>query len=294
MAPGPSTARRQWRLIELVEWGERYFSSKGFENPRRNIEWLLTDLLSVSRLELYLEFDSTVDPDQLTILRRWVKRRLKGEPLPYITGKTEFYGLPLFVNPQVLIPRPETERLVETAVELATKIDATNIVDVGTGSGCIAVALASQLENSRVLAIDVSGAALELASKNAKLNGVEKRVEFLKKDIRSESIPGTFDILASNPPYIRKNEMGKLMKEVREFEPINALTDGSDGLEFYRCFAASGGQYVRPGGFLVMEVGLGRHPFEVEKLFEKRGFDNVQLHQDYNGDNRVITVEVSP
>lgn len=282
-----------WRVIELIKWGEQYFSSKGFDGPRREIEWLLSDLLSLSRVDLYLNFEKTVDPDQLKILKSWIKRRISGEPSPYITGKTEFFGLPLLVDRDVLIPRPETERLVEVALNIAKRIEPIDIIDVGTGSGCISVALAANLKESHILAVDNNDTTLQIAKKNAKLNRVERQISFHKIDILSSDISETFDLLVSNPPYVPKDEIGTLMPEVREFEPMNALTDGEDGLQFYRRFATLGRNWLKTGGFMVLEVGLGSHPEQVKALFKDAGFQSIVLYQDYNGDDRVATIEVN-
>lgn len=285
--------QRRWRVIELLKWGEGYFSSHGFDSPRREIEWLLTCLLSSSRLQLYLDFERIVHAQELETLRSWVKRRISGEPLQYITGKTEFFGLPIRVNRHVLIPRPETERLVEVAVDLARKIRAERIVDMGTGSGCISIALATRLNRAEIVAVDKDETTLEIARSNARLNGVETRVSFQKADILSDTVEGRWDMLVSNPPYVPKNEFDKLMPEVRDFEPTRALTDGGDGLVFYRQFAAKGRDWVRNGGYLIVEVGLGSHPQRVKSLFQDARFETVTLYQDYNGDDRVAAIEVT-
>lgn len=254
---------------------------------------MLTDLLSLSRVDLYLKFDHPVERDRLRTLRTWIKRRLGGEPLAYITGTTEFFGLPFRVNPGVLIPRPETERLVEIALEKARATQARDIVDIGTGSGCVAVTLARHVKDARIVAIDRDPSALKLARENAQLNGVESRITFQQVDVQTDDIHTTFDLLVSNPPYIPENEMDRLMDEVKRFEPVQALTDGGNGLDFYRRFALQGRKWIRAGGFAVVEVGLGSHPARVKEVFGKQGFENVQVYQDYNGDDRVVVVEVS-
>ncbi|MFQ6675132.1 MAG: peptide chain release factor N(5)-glutamine methyltransferase [Fidelibacterota bacterium] len=293
MVPGPTHSKHRWRIIELIRWGEDYLLSRGLDHPRREIEWMLTDLLSLPKMELYLRFDQPVEGEHLKTLRSWIKRRVAGEPLAYITGNVEFFGLTFHVNPAVLIPRPETERLVEIALDMARKGEVRDIVDIGTGSGCIAVALGRHTEDTRIVAIDRNPSALDVARENARLNGVASRITFRKADVRTEDIPGPFDLLASNPPYIPVNEMEWLMDEVKRFEPRDALTDGSNGLEFYRRFAQKGRQWIRPGGFAVMEVGLGSHPSRVKEVFEKAGFEKIRIFPDYNGDDRVMVVEVN-
>lgn len=285
-------SKRYWRVIELIKWGEHFFDTKGFDSPRREIEWLLTGVLSVSRVEIYLNFDKTVTKDQLTTLRSWVKRRISREPLQYITGKTEFFGLPFHVNPNALIPRPETERVVEVALEILEKIDAKRIVDVGTGCGSIAIAIATKIKAARIEAMDNDPLAIELAKANAKMNGVQANLEFQTADILKTDLEGPYDLLVSNPPYVARNELDTLMPEVRDYEPINALTDGRDGLQFYRRFAESARRWITSGGYMVLEVGLGSHPKKVMSLFRDAGYSTVESYQDYNGNERVVTVEV--
>jgi len=285
--------KRHWRIIELIKWGEQYLSSKGLKNPRREIEWLLSDLLSLSRIDLYLNFEKTVNPDQLRKLRSWIKRRVAGEPTQYITGRTEFFGLPILVNPHVLIPRPETERLVEISLDIAKRINAKKIIDIGTGSGCIAIAMAKNLKKSLLYAFDKNDSALKIAKQNAKLNQVEKQILFSNLDILSDDITNSYDLLISNPPYVAKEKMETVMSVVREYEPINALTNGKDGLQFYRKFVVSGRTWIRQGGFLVLEIGLESHPERVKALFKDAGFQNINFYQDYNGDDRVVTIEVN-
>ncbi len=251
-------------------------------------------LLSVSRLDLYLNFEKVVHAHQLETLRSWVKRRISREPPQYITGKTEFFGLPISVDPHVLIPRPETERLIEVTLNMATKTGAKRIVDVGTGSGCIAIALAANLESVGIVAIDNDETVLEVGKKNAELNDVEERISFQKRDVFSDHLTETYDLLVSNPPYISESELDTVMPEVRDFEPLSALTDGEDGLKFYRLFAKKGRTWVKKGGYLLLEVGLGSHPRRVKALFQDAGFENVTVFQDYNGDDRVAAIEVAP
>lgn len=290
--PSIKQKKQHWRIIEILKWGEEYFASKGFESPKREIEWLLVDLLSLPRIDLYLQFDKLINSTDLSRLKSWIKRRLNHEPLQYITGKTEFYGLPIEVNSHVLIPRPETERLVEIALKLAENIDAKEIVDIGTGSGCIAIALAANLKHVKILATDNSEQALQVAQRNAQQNDEAKNIHFAKLDILTEDLEGPFDILVSNPPYVRKDEISTLMPEIRDYEPIGALTDNADGLDFYRRFAAIARKCVREGGFLVLEVGLNPHPQQVREIFEETGFEAIEFFKDYNGDNRIITIKI--
>ena len=283
----PST----WRVIDLIHWAETYLKEKEFDNPRAEIEWLLCALLDCNRLNVYLRFEEPLSQSQLSILRSWVKRRLKNEPLQYITGSCDFYGRQFLINSQVLIPRPETERLIDIAIEKMKGIDSPTILDVGTGSGCIATTLGLEIPASKVLGLDVSLDALEVANENkAKL--CSENVLFIEMDILNTFPEKLFDLLVSNPPYIPKNEMENLMKDVKDFEPVIALEDENNGFTFYKRFAEIGRTLVKPGAWFVLEVGMGDHPSMVQSIFSNSGYLNVELIKDYNGDNRVLVVQV--
>jgi release factor glutamine methyltransferase len=283
----PST----WRVIDLIHWAESYLKEKEFDNPRAEIEWLLCALLDCNRLNVYLRFEEPLSQSQLSILRSWVKRRLKNEPLQYITGSCDFYGRQFLINSQVLIPRPETERLIDIAIEKMKGIDSPTILDVGTGSGCIATTLGLEIPASKVLGVDISLDALEVANKNqAKL--CSENVLFIEMDILNTFPEKLFDLLVSNPPYIPKNEMENLMKDVKDFEPVIALEDENNGFTFYKRFAEIGRTLVKPGAWFVLEVGMGDHPRMVQSIFSNSGYLNVELIKDYNGDNRVLVVQV--
>lgn len=280
-----------WRIIDLINWTESYFKEKGFENPRSEIEWLLRSVLDCSRMDVYLRFEEPLSKTQLATLRDWVKRRLEREPLQYITGSCDFYGREFSVNKNVLIPRPETERFIDTALDKLKGIDLPNILDIGTGSGCIATTLGLEIPNSTILGIDISADALGIANKN-KENLNADNVSFEEMDILEQVPEGQFDLLVSNPPYIPKNEMNGLMKDVQEFEPSVALTDQKDGLTFYKRFAKIGKEVVKSGGWMILEVGLGEHPNAVKNIFMESGYPDTDLIKDYNGDDRVLLVPI--
>jgi len=283
----PST----WRVIDLIHWAETYLKEKEFDDPRAEIEWLLCALLDCDRLNVYLRFEEPLSQSQLTILRSWVKRRLTNEPLQYITGSCDFYGRQFLINSKVLIPRPETERLVDIAIEKMNGIDSPSILDVGTGSGCIATTLGLEIPASKVMGVDISLDALEVANRNqAKL--CSENVSFIEMDILNTFPNKLFDLLISNPPYIPKNEMENLMKDVKDFEPVIALEDKNNGFTFYKRFAEIGRTIIKPGGWFVLEVGMGDHPNMVQSIFTKSGYLNLELIKDYNGDNRVLVVQV--
>ncbi len=280
-----------WRIIDLINWAESYFKEKGFENPRGEIEWLLRAVLDCSRMDVYLRFEEPLSHPQLETLRSYVKRRLEKEPLQYITGSCNFYDRDFLVNEHVLIPRPETERLIDIALEKLKNINAPTILDVGTGSGCIAITLGLELPESKVLGMDVSKEALTVSNQNKENNSAEN-VSFQQSNFLSEIPNGEFDYGVSNPPYIPKNEMGGLMKDVKDFEPTVALTDEKDGLTFYKRFADVGKSLVNKGGFMILEVGQGDHPNKAKSVFDEAGYKQTELIKDFNGDDRVLIVPV--
>ena len=280
-----------WRIIDLINWAESYFNDKGFENPKSEIEWLLCALLHCNRMDVYLRFEEPLSQTQLSTLRDWVKRRVEKEPLQYITGSCDFYGREFSVNKHVLIPRPETERLIDAVIDKLKSIKSQYIVDVGTGSGCIATTLGLELPGSTILGLDISDAAIGIANENKENLSVEN-VTFQELDFLNTIPDGPFDLLVSNPPYIPKDEMGGLMKDVQDFEPQIALTDEKDGLTFYQRFAEIGKDLVRTGGWIILEVGLGDHPQKAKTIFQNTGYGEPKLIKDYNGDDRVLVVRI--
>jgi release factor glutamine methyltransferase len=272
------------RILEVINKTTPFFEKHGIESPRLTIELLLTHLLKKKRLDLYMEFERELDAPTLEKLREMVKRRATGEPLQYITGEAEFCGLKLAVDRRVLIPRPETELLVESVVQRKPQ----KIVDVGTGSGCVAVALASRLPTAEIWALDVSEEALEIAKSNAARYGVEKKVRFLQSDLL-QKLPDSFtaDAIVSNPPYIASGDLAKLPKEVKDFEPVRALVAGEDGLEAIHRLAMDARRVLSPSGFVALEIGAGQRA-AVEQLFAKNDFEVAEVIKDLQGHERVI------
>ena len=280
-----------WRVIDLLKWGERYFSDNHFDNPRKEIEILLQDILECSRVELYLRFEEPLTNSQRVKLRGWVKRRKNREPIQYIIGKAGFHNLILKVTQDVLIPRPESERLVEVLVETISKKANISILDIGTGSGCLALVLGKEIPKANITGIDKSSKAIEIAKLNAKKLKIDN-VKFLQLDLFEDLIKEKYDILISNPPYIPQNEIESLMPEVGKFEPLSALTDSADGLTFYHKISEISSTLVNSHGWLFLEVGLGEHPNKAMNLFANEKFKNIELIQDYNGDDRVLKAQV--
>ncbi len=289
-----TTARNSqkiWRVLDLIKWGEKYFSDNNFENPRKEIELLLQDILECSRVDLYLRFEEPLAKLQLVKLREWVQRRKSREPIQYITGKAGFHNLILNVSPEVLIPRPESERLIDLLIETIGKNKNISILDIGTGSGCLALALGQELPNAKITGIDNSTKAIEIAQLNAKTLKIEN-VIFSQLDLFENKIEGKYDVVISNPPYIPQKEIESLMPEVKNFEPHSALTDSADGLTFYHKISEISKRIINSKGWFFLEVGLGEHPKKAMQLFSNEKFKNVELIKDYNDADRVLRAQV--
>lgn len=256
------------------------------ERARRDAEVLALHLIQRDRAFLIAHPDAKLSAAGAVRYYVLIERRLTGEPIQYITGETEFYGLPFQVNRNVLIPRPETEHLVEKVLGLAANFESPRILDIGTGSGAIAVALAAKLPTASVTAIDISKEALAVARDNAKRNGVADRVQFLEGDLLTPVAGRQFEIVISNPPYVAEGDRASLSIEVREFEPSLALFAGS-GLDIYRRLIPSAGAAIVAGGFLAVEVGFGQ-AVAVAGLFEEAGFAQVEFVADLQSIDRVV------
>ena len=280
-----------WRVIDILNWGEDYFKLKGFERPKQEIEWLLCDLLNYKRIDLYVQFEQPIHRPQLKQLKEWIKRRIGREPLQYITGKTEFYGHKFNITTDVLIPRPETERVVDVALYSIGNIKTPKVLEVGSGSGCIAIAMGAERNDALIESVDVSETAITQAEKNADLNELSN-IDFKVMDFLKEIPEGRFDLLVSNPPYIPEKEMSETMPEVHQYEPKIALTDERDGLTFYRRFAEVGKSLIKPGSWMVLEVGLGEHPSKAVDIFQSAGYTQLELIPDYNSDERVLKIQI--
>lgn len=273
-----------WTVLKILQWTAGYFRDRGIERGRLDAELLLAETLGLNRVGLYLNYDRPLDAEELGVYRERVSRRGRREPLAYILGRTEFWSLPISVTPAVLIPRPDTEALVEEA--LSHGRDAATILDVGTGSGAIALALASELPAAAVTGVDVSPEALAVAAENARRNGLAERIVFRREDLAALS-GGPYDLIVSNPPYISVAELEGLMPEVRDYEPRQALDGGADGLDCYRHLARQAATLLRPGGWLLVEIGSGQQD-AVRTLWEQAGLADIFERADYAGIPRVV------
>ncbi len=280
-------------VLESIKLSTDYLEKKGVESPRINAELMLAHILNCKRLDLYLTFDRPLSEEEVSLYRGYLKRRGEFEPLQYILGSVEFYGLPFVVNSSVLIPRQETEILVEEIITRYRSKENLTILDIGTGSGNIAVSLAHNLPGSGITATDISKEALELAEKNAVMNKVENQIKFIQHDIlKSDSIVESFDIIVSNPPYVSVKDFEELRPELKVYEPRHALTDDSDGLIYYRAIISKSAGLLKPGGRLFFEIGAGQAE-DVKIIFGDNNFPCVEITNDYLGIERVITGELS-
>ena len=249
--------QRKWTVIELLKWTTDYLSQKSFANARLNAEQLLCHVLHLRRVDLYVNFDRPLSLVELNTFKTLLKRRLAHEPLQYIIGETEFFSLSFKVGPAVLIPRPETELLVEKVIEYGRSLPDGRLLDLGTGSGCMAVTLAKGLPQFRITAIDKSERALALAAENAERHQVSDRVEFVQWDYTTTVSPFTqpSDILAANPPYVRQTDFNLLAAEIKDYEPAEALLAGEDGLEAFRHIQRWLPLLLKPQGQAFVEIG---------------------------------------
>jgi len=243
-----------WTTLKVLDWTKEFLVSRGIENARLEAEWLLCAATGLDRVGLYLNFEKPLNDDELAAYRIMVARRGRREPLQHILGTQEFCGLEFEVSPDVLIPRHETETLVNES--LARMPAAQSLLDIGTGSGCIAVALACRLPGASVTAVDISSAALVVARRNAERNGVA--IEFLLGSLLEPVAGRHFDLIISNPPYIPSSDIETLESEVRDFDPRTALDGGADGLDVYRAMIPDAAARLNPGGWLLVEVGIGQ------------------------------------
>lgn len=273
-----------WTVLKILQWTAEYFRGKGIESGRRDAELLLGDTLALDRVGLYLNFDRPLQAPELAAFRQRVERRAHREPLQYILGQCEFWSLPFTVTPAVLIPRPDTEVLVEEALKLLPP--GGRLLDVGLGSGAIAVAIAHERADARVAGIDASVEALAVTQQNAVTNGVAGRCDFRRGDLFHLD-GGPYDLIVSNPPYIAAGEMAGLMPEVRDHEPELALVAGADGLDCYRALVPGAAAQLAAGGWLLVEVGAGQAP-AVRELFAAAGYADIFTANDLAGIERVV------
>lgn len=275
---GGSTLTVNWTVREILKWTRGYFKGAGIPQPRLEAEILLAHVMKVDRLQLYLSPDTPLTPDERARFREIIKKRRSGVPRQYLTGEVQFYGLRFRVRKDVFIPRPETEELLEKALGLIPRDRDLSCVDLGTGSGVIAVSLAKYLPRLKVTAVDLSTEALKLAQENAKLNEVSDRVDVVRSDW-FERVPGKFDLVVSNPPYIPEEEMDDLPDEVREHEPHRALDGGRAGMEEIAKLARGLKEHMRAGAMALFEIGDGQGAMVREEM-KDAGLVEIRVERD--------------
>jgi release factor glutamine methyltransferase len=270
---------------ELLGRSREYLEGKAVPSPRLDAEYLLGHVLGVPRLELYLDHDRELTPGEVERLRELVRRRGKREPLAYVLGSWSFYGLQLQCDARALVPRPETEVLVDRCLALLGGNEAPSVVDIGTGTGAIALALASRVSGARVTATDLAPGALALARENAAANGLADQVELLEGDLVAPVGGRRFDLVASNPPYVAAGE--PVDPEVALYEPALAVYAERDGRAVHERLAAAAGEILHPGGNLVVEVAEGQAPWLAGHL-GARGYTEIVITSDLRGIERVV------
>jgi len=250
--------QKQWTVLSLINWTKQFFEKKEIDSPRLQAEVILAHVLGWERIRLYTRFDYVVPTEKLDEFKRFILERSEHKPTQYILGRCEFFSLEFRVTQAVLIPRPETEHLVEALIDRAREIVDARILDLGTGSGCIAVSAAKSLPTAEFWAVDLSEEALTVAGENARRHGVDGRIHFVRGDLFEPVAGHTFDFIASNPPYVSESEWDDLPPEVRDFEPRGALAGGADGLDAYRLIVRQAEEFLLPGGRLLLELPAGK------------------------------------
>jgi release factor glutamine methyltransferase len=280
-------------IAEVLKKAERRLKDAGIQNPRLDAEVMLASVLGIERYRLFIIKNNLLDENATQKFINTVKKRCLGFPLQYLIGHQEFYSLDFFVGPEVLIPRPETELLVEHVIQWAqTRTGRLKICDIGTGSGCIAVTLARYIPNAMIYATDISQDALNLARKNAKLHGVSAKITFLKGDVYQPlfeyDLVDKLDVIVSNPPYIPSGDLKKLQKEIRDFEPLVALDGGKDGLEFYRRIILGSRSFLKPSGLLALEIGFNQGIRVTDTARKLNIFRSIKIKKDYSNKDRIF------
>jgi len=296
-------------VLEAIQKSAEFLGKKNVESPRLQTELLLAHLLKLPRMKLYLNFERALTPAETDALREFVKRRGQREPLQHIVGSTSFCGYEIAVNRHALVPRPETELLAEAGWSfLVTRHSSlVTVLDFGTGTGCIAIALAAKCPNAKIIATDISADALALAKENAAKNNVSERIEFLQSDgfatlpkvgqassLSSSAVQGAgwkpallYDLIISNPPYIPSAEIETLQPEVRDFDPRGALDGGVDGLDFYRRISAEAKPFLKPDGKIMLEFGDGQAD-AIKNIFENEKWIVEAVKEDYSQRARIL------
>jgi release factor glutamine methyltransferase len=287
-----------WTVRRILEWTSGYFTRKNIDAPRLSAELLLSHVLAAPRIQLYTQYERPLSEQELTRMRSLVQRASEEEPIAYLTGRAHFFNLEFDVTRDVLIPRPDTETLVENVLQTVRHqagLETPRIIDLCTGSGCIAAALAHHLKSATVLAIDISPAAVAVARKNIERLGLAERVIVEQGDLfeplsRMVDVQ-PFDLIVANPPYIRTSDLETLDKSVREYEPVSALDGGLDGLSLHRRILDEAPQRLISGGRIYLEIAFDQGPLAMQIANGREAFHDVRILKDFGGRDRVLTAQ---
>jgi len=292
-------AMQNWTIQKLLIWITEYFTEKCIDLPRLNAELLLSHVLSMKRIELYTQFNKPVTSQQLDQLHDLIKRAGQNEPVAYLIGKTEFYSLEIDITADCMIPRPETELLVERAIEfLRSRRDAQLVCDLCTGCGCIAVAIAKNFSNARIIATDISDSALKVAATNIKKHRLENRITLLAGDLFEPLVPQIdtekFDLIVCNPPYVSASEFEALAKNVKDYEPKLSLFAGTDGMDIHRRIIEIADSFLKPDAALMLEIGYAQGQAIRQLLEQKGAFGEIKIEKDFNNNDRIALARKIP
>lgn len=284
-----------WTVLDVLQWTAGYFHSRHIDSPRLTAELLLAEVLRVERIDLYIRHDQPLSETELASYRQMIRRRVLREPVAYILKTWEFWGLPFTVTPDVLIPRPETEHLVEAALARLPleNGEAKRIMDLGTGSGAVVVSLAAERPGNLYFTVDRSYPALQVAKKNAARNRVSEQICFFAGNWLEavDSAARGFDMIVSNPPYVPSDQFSELEPEISEYEPRVALDGSKDGLEAIRCIVDKAPRYLADGGFLIMEMGCDQKAAVAELSRNRNAYGNMEFIRDYGGHDRAAVLQ---
>jgi release factor glutamine methyltransferase len=286
-----------WTILKILKWTTDYFKSHHLEQPRAAAEILLAHALGVGRVDLYVQYDRALGVEELELFKGFIRRRVQREPVAYIVGKKEFWSMDFMVTPDVLIPRPETETLVEAALKIAQAEagpDPLRILDLGTGSGAIVLAMASEQPQQSFHAVDRSKNALAVAEENARTHELQKAVTFLHGNWFDpvDDRGRYFDVIVSNPPYVSSHEFEHLPPEITQYEPREALEGGPDGLEAIRLIVNEASEHIVPRGWLLFEIGHDQWAAVHKLISEVQAYSDCSILEDYGGHDRVVRARV--
>jgi release factor glutamine methyltransferase len=287
--------RLDWTLIKLIKWATAYFDSHHIDSPRTTAEILLAHAISAKRIDLYLRYDQPLNSDELNRFKKLIKRRRNREPVAYILGRKEFWSMDLEVTRNVLIPRPETECLVERALEsLAADSNAgcKSILELGTGCGAVVVALASENSRHSYLGTDISSDAIGVARQNCIRHGLGAQIRFMVADWFApfDAKSGLFDLIVCNPPYIRSGDLKRLQPEIHAYEPVGALDGGEDGLDYLWHIIQCAYLYLKPAGVLLLEMGHDQKEPLKQMIAAGGQYEDAEFYKDYSGYDRIVSL----